>query len=326
MNSVCLVFIGTAKYADFFPEWYDGVSKNVFKDCKKTVLAFSDRITEPMFRREGVIGVTMKHMEWPYVTLLRFQVIQSALEHLEKSGVNVGDYFLFLDADLIAKTEITFSEVFGDESKDFVGVQHPGQLDNSSWNAFITNEESTACVTSICEDWKSKTYHQGCLWGGKIDSVKSMISECTKNIQIDLQNKIVADWHDESHMNNWFLKNYDNVSTLSSAFAFPDQEFWHQKLSSLGISPRMLHLDKPHSEFPRFPGGKKPTFANNDAVINNLKSQGIKFPITCISCGLVESRPVNFDVLSDWVYTEMTSGEKEMICEPCHYKTKEESK
>ena len=165
---------------------------------------------------------------------------------------------MFLDADLIPKKDCSFEDIFGDDSKKFVGVHHPGNAINSSWHALMTNGKSTSDVGQSYPNSPDMVYRQGCLWGGQIEAVKTMVEACAKNIDTDEQNGVTADWHDESHMNCWFINNEDQVRTLTPDYAWPDQEFWHKSLKKLGFSePRLLHLDKPHSEFPRFKGAAK---------------------------------------------------------------------
>ena len=84
-NKVCVVFIGTSKYAAFFDMWYDAVQKHMFKDCEKVVLAFSDLVTHETFNKPGVIKCHAPHLSWPYVTMARFGFINEALNRLGTS-------------------------------------------------------------------------------------------------------------------------------------------------------------------------------------------------------------------------------------------------
>ena len=44
-------------------------------------------------------------------------------------------------------------------------------------------------------------YWQGCFWGGKVPPVLAMIDEIEGRVNRDLENDIVALWHDETHIN-----------------------------------------------------------------------------------------------------------------------------
>jgi hypothetical protein len=50
-------------------------------------------------------------------------------------------------------------------------------------------------------------YYQGCLWGGKVPDVLEMIEELESRVNEDLKNNVIAVWHDESHMNKYFIEN-----------------------------------------------------------------------------------------------------------------------
>ena len=320
MKHVGLVFLGTSKYADFFPFWYHGVTNFLFEGCKKTIFAASDRIQEDMFNKPNVVGAHLEHQPWPYITLNRFTYICQFLQVMEDSGV---EYVLFLDADLFAQQKITFDEVF-DPDLPLVGVLHPGKIDNPDWHSFVTEGESRSNVVKYADaditTIKEKAYRQGCLWGGTLEEVTKMCRGLSEAIEEDYSKGIIADWHDESHMNCWFLANEDKVKTLPSSFAFPDQAHWYRVLGEAGLSPMMLHIDKPMSEYPRFKGGSssldKTKQEENFRQWNKL---GL-WPLVCGGCGLKgPSKIEDLDQLtmSSWHVANDSSGEIFPLCEKC---------
>jgi hypothetical protein len=255
-KKVYVIFIGTQKYSNFFEMWYNGIKDHLFVDCEKTILAFSDLVdSREIFNKPDVIKFKIPHLPWPFVTLSRFEFIKKALEKLGDS--NDASHLLFLDADLIPVANKSFKDIFGTRSKKFVAVHHPAQAENHSWNSFVKTGLSTS---KIDIDTTNMLYRQGCLWGGEMEAVKEMLEECVKNIEIDKKNGVMADWHDESHMNYWFAKNDSQVYTLDATYAWPAAPRWTKTMASLGFSkPSMVHLDKPHSIFPRFQGGNNNT-------------------------------------------------------------------
>ena len=330
-KNIGLVFIGTSRYADFFPRWYEAVSSNLLNDCEKTIFAFSDRVEEDMFKKDDVVRTIIPHHRWPFVTLLRFKFIKASLEEMKKRKI---DDVLFLDADLFPLEKIDYDTIFGDGTKPIVGVQHPGNFENPEWNAFIVEGDSNANILKSGEYGISylndKLYHQGCLLGGELSVVEKMINELELMIDGDSNRNMCADWHDESHMNCWFLKNYDLIRTLPCNFAWPDQHHWHKVLTAAGLTPMMLHVDKPHSEFPRFMGGKPDISQDSmETVIENLNAHHIQIPFMCASCRIVETRELDFTVLQEWSISIDGAGTGNpknnfCICESCLIRLKQE--
>ena len=62
----------------------------------------------------------------------------------------------------------------------------------------------------------------------------------TENIYQDLKNNIIAIWHDESHLNRFYIDNKPTL-ILSPSYCYP--ESWN-----LPYKKRLLALDKNHKE------------------------------------------------------------------------------
>ena len=242
-KSIAFIFIGTNKYVDFFPEYYDSVYRHFIPDfykVKKEILVFTDVPEADIFKLPGVKAFKIKHKPWPYITLKRFEFIMEAKDYLS-SFTDV----IFMDADMVVNDIIP--KDFLDVYDKYFGVQHPGQWMYGPVCEFETNPESTACVT---KDIKETRYRQGCFWGGKNPFILSMIEQLQDNVNKDLEKNIVAAWHDESHLNKFFTDNEKDVVTLSPGFAYP--ETW-----SMPEVPKMIiHKDKNMQEYPRFRSGE----------------------------------------------------------------------
>lgn len=212
---VVLSFIGTGKYLDYLPKWYEFVEKNFLPEVEKRILVFTDGDLENT--PENVLSFKLKHKEWPYITLERFNTLLDVKEHIEDC-----DWFIFLDADTLVVNKINPEDIF-DENKPYIGVHHPCAFlkmppHNEYPGAFETNPKSTACISN---DDDTSIYYQGCVWGAKVPEVISMIEELSRRVKVDLDNDIVAIWDDESHLNKFYLENKDKVNTLTSSYAYP---------------------------------------------------------------------------------------------------------
>ena len=87
-------------------------------------------------------------------------------------------------------------------------------------------------------------YWQGCLWGGKVPQVCAMIDELEARVNRDLENDIVAVWHDETQINRYFLERTQDVHTFSPSYAFPEVFESH-----CNFPPKIVHLAKDNSVY-----------------------------------------------------------------------------
>jgi len=235
---IAICFIGTGKYLNFLPKYYEKIEKYFLPKLEKTFLVFTDG--ELNDTPENIKVYHQEHLEWPNITLKRFEIIQKAKEEIKKCN-----WFVFMDADTLVVKEI-FEEEFLDESKAFFGVQHPCHFlkmppHNQYPGAFETNVLSNSHIT---ENDNLSVYYQGCLWGGKVPEVLEMIDFLKTNVNEDLKNNIVAVWHDESHLNKFFIDNQSQVHTLTPSFAYP--ELFE---SYCDFDKKIVHLAKNNSEY-----------------------------------------------------------------------------
>lgn len=235
--NLSVVFIGTGRYLNFLPKWYESCEKYLVPSVKKTYYVFSDgELNEPP---ENIISYYQEHLSWPYITLLRFEIIQKASEFLTNS-----DWILFLDADMLIVDEITEEELFTD--KKYIGVHHPCHYlkmppHNQFPGSYETNPNSTSCIK---EEDDTSIYFQGCLWGGKSQDVLHMIEELQKRTRKDLENDVIAVWHDESQMNKFYSERIDDVHILNPSFAYPELFS-----NYCDFEPKIVHLAKENSKY-----------------------------------------------------------------------------
>lgn len=235
-----IIFIGTNRYAEFFQGYYEAISSHFCASLEKTFFVFTDQPDNPVFSKDNTVVNTVEHLDWPYITLYRFKFMNSISDKLKDF-----DYTFFVDADLWPVKSIDFSELFSDN--EFVAVQHPGFVGRIG--TFETNLISTATV--LDKKYDLSVYRQGCFWGGSSTRINDMVKELDENVDEDLKNGFVSCWHDESHMNKFFLKNLKHVRTIHPGYATPQEGYEEIKKNN---EMKMVHLHKDISEFPRFAG------------------------------------------------------------------------
>lgn len=234
---LAVIFIGTGKYINFLPSWYESCEEKLVPNVKKEYFVFTDGILEGT--PDNIILFEQEHLSWPYITLLRFDTILKAKDMLLKF-----DYVLFLDADTLVVSEIREEEIFTD--KKYIGVHHPCHFlqmppHNSFPGAFETDKRSVAAIT---ENDDASIYFQGCLWGGKVPYVIEMIEELNRRTQVDLENDVIAQWHDESQMNKYFAERKEDIHILGPEYAYP--EIFS---SYCTFEPKIVHLSKDNSSY-----------------------------------------------------------------------------
>ena len=235
---VAISFLGTGKYLDFLPKYYENIEKYFLPNSEKTILAFTDGELDGT--PENLKVFSQEHLDWPYITLKRFEIINKAREI-----INDHDWFVFIDGDALVVDRIEEEEFFTD--KPLFGVHHPCHYlkmppHNKYPGAYEITENCNAAVD--LEKYQPKVYYQGCFWGGKVPEVCAMIDELEYRVSDDLKRKVVALWHDESHLNKYFIENPNLVHTYGPEYAFP--EVFKDQCT---FEPKIVHLAKDNSEY-----------------------------------------------------------------------------
>ena len=233
---IAITFIGTNRYLDFLPKYYESIKENFLPNSEKVFLVFTDGSGD---FPDDVKVFKQEHLEWPYITLRRFGIIKKARQEIEGC-----DWLVFLDADTRVVAKVTEEEFFSD--KPYFGVHHPchalGMPPHTEYpGAFETDTNSRAHLTP--ED-DTSMYWQGCLWGGKVPEVLDMIDELDSRVEEDLSNDVIAQWHDESQLNKFYIENKDEVNTLGPEYAYPECFADH-----CNFDPKIVHLAKENSKY-----------------------------------------------------------------------------
>ena len=235
---VAITFIGTNKYLDFLPKYYENIEKYFLPNTEKTIFAFTDG--ELNDTPDNLKVYHQEHLEWPFITLKRFEIINKAREEIEKH-----DWIVFIDGDALPVTTITEEEFFTD--KPLFGVHHPCHFlgmepHTQAPGAYDQNPNSEAYVDT--SKGLPEVYYQGCFWGGKVPNVCAMIDELEARVNRDLEKDVVALWHDESQINKYFLERLDMVHTYGPEYAFPEvfKDYCQ-------FSPKIVHLAKDNSSY-----------------------------------------------------------------------------
>jgi histo-blood group ABO system transferase len=226
MKVVSINIIATNKYVNFLPALIKSIDRFLFKDSKILIVVHTnsniDKINSGSDRIK-ILKNGIEHEPWPFTTLKRFHYFNKAKDIIKKS-----DYSFYIDADSLFIGDIR--EEFLPE-RGMVGTIHPCLfLDNGTPER---NPNSKAFISFS----ENNRYFCGGFFGGDSESFLEMSEKISSNIDEDLSKEIIAIWHDESHINRFFLDNPPK-STMEPPFAVAES------LTRRYESSKILFLDK----------------------------------------------------------------------------------
>jgi len=219
-NKVGLLIVATGKYIQFVEPLITSAEKYFCQDHDVTYFIFTDG--KPP-QSEKIIHIYQKRLGWPYDTMMRFKMYYE-----QKELLSTQDYLFACDADMLF-VDTVGSEIFG----DLVGTQHPGFVNKRG--SYETRPESTAYVRKN----EGIHYFAGGFYGGNQEHFFALLKSVIKNIETDQKNNIIAVWHDESHLNRYFI-DHKPTTILTPSYCYP--ESW-----KLPYQKKLLALDKNHN-------------------------------------------------------------------------------
>jgi len=226
---VCLINIATNRYIKFLDPLWDSVNKNFLPEHDVQSLLFTNHNIEPITKNGKVSYID--HQPFPTPTLMRYHYMLSEEEYLSQF-----DYCFYIDVDMLITSKVG-DEILG----ELVATIHPYFYDKTNESfTYETNQNSTAYV----ENYKGDHYFAGGFNGGNPENFLNMAKIIVKNVDTDLNNNIVAVWHDESHLNKYLVENKPTVK-LNPSYCYP--EWWTEDMNP--FKRKIVALDKDHAEF-----------------------------------------------------------------------------
>jgi len=218
-RSVGLCIMATGKYVEFVEPLINSAERYFLPGHKHTYFVFTDHIDQ-LPQNPHITPIFQARMGWPYDSMMRTATYAKNKEQFKDC-----DYLYACDADMV------FVDYIGDEILgNLVGTLHPGFTFRRG--TYEQRPESQACVTPT----EGKHYFAGGFYGGTQEEFINLIESLTSNIQKDLDQGIVARWHDESHLNRFFI-DHEPSTILDTSYCYP--EGW-----SLETHPRLIALTK----------------------------------------------------------------------------------
>jgi histo-blood group ABO system transferase len=219
-----LCIVATGKYIDFAHNLIRSARHYFCPNHNVTYFLFTDQLVEPT---PDIIVLPHRRLGWPYDTMMRFHIYDAFQKELRAM-----DYVFATDADML------FVDSVGDEIlAERVGTQHPGFVGQRG-----TYEANNALSCAYVRPQEGTVYFAGGFYGGTSQEFLTMVAALKQAVNRDLLNlDYIAVWHDESHLNRYFIDNPPTV-TLSPSYCYPES-------LCLPYTKKLLALDKNHQEY-----------------------------------------------------------------------------
>lgn len=259
LDNLKFVSIATNRYLDYWKSQAQSIDKFVSPGTGCTLYLLTNRVQEAMHFAHSLEKITVVPIEipnygWPEATLFRYKLLAESEEIWEDSYP-----VIYLDADMLAISRLSYGDFFTSGYSGICLVKHPGYfrpnglsliklyfmnpeiayadliavIKNGGLGAWETRTSSLAFVNRLAR----KVYYCGGIWWGTASELRAMCYELSDRVNRDLEQGIIANWHDESHLNWWATHNSFNAKTPEYCFSdsFP---------ALAKLSPKILAVDK----------------------------------------------------------------------------------
>lgn len=244
---VALFVIATNKYLQFLNPLLKSVEEHFLKEIPVDVIVFTNHNEEELvgcehnLKRVAIKVHKVVHKPWPMMTLERYQMFDDLFQTAKQDLAEVYSHVFYCDVDMLFVADVG-KEILLDEGEEgLIATAHHGFLFKPRETfTFETNPLSAAYIPP---EQNVLYYYAGGFQGGTTSVFAKACFELSTRIKMDLDNEIVAVWHDESHWNRLCFEQTP-AKILSPSYCYHEtrlQEPWPFK-------PKLLALTKKHSE------------------------------------------------------------------------------
>jgi hypothetical protein len=227
MKKVTLNLIATNNYTIFLDDVIESARNLFVNDCELIFIVYTN--SNQKFDSPDIKKIDIDNEPWPMPTLKRFHYFLLAKEEILES-----DFSFYVDVDSMFRKPLNLSDMIS-KDQGLIGTLHPGFVLIETWNPLGTPELDPRSRAFI-KRGKNKHYFCGGFFGGDSNSFIKMSENIRENVNLDLNDGIIAIWHDESHLNRYFLDN-PPASILGIGFSCPGE---YEQTNS----PTIVFLDK----------------------------------------------------------------------------------
>jgi hypothetical protein len=230
-SKVAVCIVATGKYIQLADAFIKSARPFFLPNHSVTYVLFSDS----ELVGEDIIWIYEKKEPWPFATLMRLKMYAKQKELLSHF-----DYLFAIDADMLCVDYV------GDEIlSERVATSHPAYTfpRNGPGPEFDSNKDSCAYIP---KEEQVIPYFAGAFFGGTAAEFLQTVQVCSEMIDLNLSKGIIAQYHDETHL-NWYFRKYKPTKILSPSYCYPDDFFAKRWALHKKFRKKILCLEKPHA-------------------------------------------------------------------------------
>ncbi|KAL1246689.1 hypothetical protein QQF64_034378 [Cirrhinus molitorella] len=206
--TIATTVFALGKYIRFLKDFFESAEQHYFVGFRVHYYLFTDQpeaVPEVKMGENHILTIRKVPSlnRWQDISMGRMNILEKLIEN--ELAVEA-DYIFCLDVD---------AKFYGRWSVEslgrLVGVIHPWFFDASRHQfTYERRPESVAYISKEEGDY----YFTAAAFGGSLEDVLNLTKTCREQMNIDAANSIEAIWHEESHLNKYFL--YNKPSKLLS--------------------------------------------------------------------------------------------------------------
>ena len=209
MKKVAILYVCTGKYIQFWNEFFESAERHFMTQAERHYFVFTDQ----QFAQQNLPQVTrieQANLGWPDNTLKRYHMFLGIEQQLAEF-----DYLYFFNANCVFRQDV--GTEFLPQQGGLMVVRHPGQVDkHPDKTPYERNLRSRACIPT----GQGKHYVCGGVNGGTAKAFLQLARTVRQAVDQDIRDGVVAQWHDESHLNRYILDHDHSVQ--HAGYCYPE--------------------------------------------------------------------------------------------------------
>ncbi|XP_073777880.1 globoside alpha-1,3-N-acetylgalactosaminyltransferase 1-like [Danio rerio] len=235
--TIATTVFALGKYTRFLKDLLESAEQHYFIGYRVHYYLFTDKPEAvPEVKMSENHRLTVRRVpsldRWQDISMGRMEILEKLIAN---ELINESDFIFCLDVDT------KFYGHWGAETLGrLVGIIHPWFYDFPR-NKFTyeRRRESAAFIP----DGEGDYYYTAAAFGGMLEDVYQLTKTCRQQMNIDRENSIEAIWHEESHLNKYFLYNKP-TKLLSPEYLWRDINIPADQIRVV----RFSHIAKNNSE------------------------------------------------------------------------------